>query len=222
MKTMALTLTIMLLSALLGGCSVFGVATKGELEELERRDDAEERALTQRIAALDDRLARIDQNLTTIEQGLDDRIAGLESEAQRLDQDLTASKNQLLEINTALRAEFAQIRGDVQITLTDLQEARRDIEVAASTASRASADSRQALELQYSTLQDERSRLAQRLGRIDEVIASWQSLPPEQVEAVAQNPVVPELSDDPAESDKPAESGEPAESGKIVIKPASN
>lgn len=143
------------LLTVLGGCSVFGVATKSDLDDLASQEAASTRASQQRLEALEDRLVGISDDV----RALDPRLLEMETDVDRIDADIAQAKQRLLDIDVGLRSEVGKIRGDMDW-----------IKQAATLASE---HSNRALKVQYESLLQERDRLGTRLAVLDTLILQW-------------------------------------------------
>ena len=139
----------------LAGCSVFGIATKGDLESrIERQDEDLARRLDAQSAALDNRLAAVSGRLVAMDRELDDAVDDLSDRSRRNEVAVTE-----------VRTRFESIQGQLQLALADLASV-------AAAAERAEAGSRQALRIHRDTLVAERDRLQDRLRELDVQLAA--------------------------------------------------
>ena len=162
-------LRILLLISVLGllsGCSVFGIATRSDLQkqnqELARAIADQERVLDDRMSgvsdqqrSLDDRVSRVSFELETIEKELSTAVTDLDSRSE-----MTAKEV------ADMRVYFELMQGQVQLALADLESV-------AEAASRAETGSRQAVQLHHDSVLAERERLQGRLRDLDARISSW-------------------------------------------------
>jgi len=152
-----LLLPVLLVMGLaLGGCSVFGVATKGNLEDLEEQQRAQYQELGRRVQQVDIVMNDIEADLRGVEN--------------RLTQQVEANQQQ----TAALEKDVEDIVGRFQTALGDLQVIRSDIEFVAGRADRAAIDSRQSLRMHKDVMLKERDHLLQRLEHIDQLMRDWQ------------------------------------------------
>ena len=213
MKHFLVLLICLPLLTALAGCSVFGVATKSDLNDLASQEAASTRASQQRLEALEDRLVGISADV----RALDPRLMEMETDVERIDADIAQAKQQLLDIDVGLRGEVGKIRGEMDW-----------VKQAATIASE---HSNRALKVQYESLLQERDRLGTRLAVLDTLILQWrrdferiQNARPDTVTGVAEvdtsevdnlevdNPeIVPEQPDPAADgSSRPPASTYPA------------
>ena len=152
--------SILLISTLLSGCSVFGIATKGELRDLEESSTATRESLQRQLAQMNSQLdevsKEIGQTLTELQQ-TEAREAKLQD---RLDQ-----------MQTATATMQSQV-GDMQ---TQVAGFHSDLSVISGQASLAQAQSQIALQAYLEQLLDERENLRQRLATLDEQIRSFRA-----------------------------------------------
>ncbi len=141
-----------LLLGFLSGCSIFGIATNGDLEK-QNELMAQEMATMQQ--SVGDQMARVSGQLGAMEEEMYVAMADLE----RLNKDNTV---ELIQIRT----RFETIQGRLQVALIDLENV-------ATSASRAEAGSRQAVQLHQDAQLAERERLQNRLRELDVQISNW-------------------------------------------------
>jgi len=197
MKRLTGFVILMPLMFSLGGCSVFGVATKGDLDKLAQEDAQARQMLVQRIERVNDQLASIAQNLEDIERRMEPRLTDLETNVQQLDQQVASSQQQLLDLELGLRTDLDQVRNDVQVVYDDMQFVRTEMNSVTGDVQMASQRSQQALEAHYYTMIDERERLVAYLATLDEKIEKWhvdlqKAAQPDSVEELGQQALVPE------------------------------
>lgn len=99
---MRFTLPLLVLGIFLSGCSLFGIATKGELRELERTHEAERENLRRVISDIDQQLGDVEQEITAAVANLE--VARQEQESLRLQ--MAGFEGNLDEVSA--RAELAQ------------------------------------------------------------------------------------------------------------------
>ncbi|MCB1181911.1 hypothetical protein KDM41_00605 [bacterium] len=171
MRTILCGMILVLALGALAGCSVFGIATKGELE----RQDAEfTDRLADQSAALDGRLAAVGGRLEAMDRELGAAIADL------------ADENRATAVAVAeVRTRFEGIQGQLQLALADLESV-------AAAAERAEAGSRQAMQVHRDVLQAERARLQDRLRELDYQLAALPGATPPVTVTELPAPLVPE------------------------------
>jgi hypothetical protein len=156
---------------MLGGCSLFGIATKGNLKEF-----SEEQAA--RDEAQQAQLQQMGEQLRTVESGLQASLAALADENRLRDEE-----------QAALKANMQAAQIQVQAVLADLESLVGVVEVAR-------ADSRSAIKMQQDEIYAERERLQQRVVALDALIRSWQDDQPgavsQQTDPVILRSLVPE------------------------------
>jgi hypothetical protein len=188
MKRIAGFSLLPLLLILLGGCSVFGVATKGDLDDIAEQEALARQQMHQRIGALNDKLADIGQDLAEIERRLEPRLTSLETEVQGLDQDVAANQQKILDMELGMRGDLDRVRDDMQVVTGDMQQVRVGMVEVSSQARRASSISEQMFQAEYDEMIEERARLVDQLEDLDARIQNWRL----QIESPVQQPLVPE------------------------------
>jgi septal ring factor EnvC (AmiA/AmiB activator) len=139
-----------------GGCSLFGVATEADLDDLATQEAASTLATQQRLAALEDRMAGIASDL----RALDPRLIEMETGVDSLDTELARAQRRLQAVDVGLRGEVGRIRAEM-----DWVKQAADL---------ASDHSNRALKVQYEALLQERQRLGARVAVLDTLILQWQ------------------------------------------------
>ncbi len=198
---------------LLGGCSVFGVATKGDLSKVAQENADSQRDLQERLQVLSAQLSDISRDLSDIEQRMEPRLTRLETDLQELEQDYETSYKELVDLEMNLKLDLANIRSEVEVMNADVMRVQASMTSISTQAELASSQSEQALQAYYESLVEERQRLLRRLDDLDEKIRNWdaqnlqavratQATPQEStvdpiqtlepIENVDQSPVVPE------------------------------
>jgi archaellum component FlaC len=181
---------------LLGGCSVFGIATKGDLSKLAQANAEAEREMQDQLQVLSTQLADISKDISDLEQRMEPRLTRLETDLENME--------------VGMRADLANIRSDVEIMNADVIRFQSNLSNVSNKADLATYQSEQALQVHYDTLVDERQQLLRRMDVLDERIRNWNArslqtnrmvpqqqlsdipldLPP--LESVDQQPVVAE------------------------------
>lgn len=188
-------LPVLLLS--LGGCSVFGVATKGELEAAIDRE-AELRAATEV------QLAATRQDMAAFEQRLAPRLADLDSSMVRTEREVARTTQQWREVQALMVSDLDSVRARLADMSGDVAAMNRGMTVVRATASSAEQQSREAMRRQYETLQQERDHLLGRLRDLEARLATW----PAQADSLAGG-----LAASPRRG--------AGEDGTVIIRPAS-
>jgi uncharacterized protein involved in exopolysaccharide biosynthesis len=185
-------LPVLLLS--LGGCSVFGVATKGELEAAIDRE-AELRAA---------QLADARQDMAALEQRLAPRLADLDSSMVRTEREVARTTQQWREVQALVVSDLDSVRARLADMSGDVAAMSRGMTVVRATASSAEQQSREAMRRQYETLQQERDHLLGRLRDLEARLATW----PSQADSLAG-----------VQAESPRRGA--GEDGTVIIRPAS-
>ncbi len=191
------TLRILLLISALGllsGCSVFGIATKNDLQ---RQNDQLARALDDQERSLDDRVSGVSDQ----QRSLDGRVSRVAHQLESIEQDLSAAVTDLGNRNEMTAKEVTDMRIHFEIMQGQVQLALADLEIVAESATRAETGSRQAVQLHQDVILAERERLQDRLRDLDARISSWYQplVPTDQLRRTLQPEV--EISSAVAESD---------------------
>lgn len=147
----------------LAGCSVFGIATKGDLSKQNEVTNRELTAMNQTV----------DGRLNSMQQSLDSELAGITGTLQAMEQELNTTIADLDGRSQANADELADMQLHFQMIQGQVQLALADLESVAAAASRAEAESKQAVQLQHDAQLAEREHLRSRLQELDAVISSW-------------------------------------------------
>jgi hypothetical protein len=158
----------------LGGCSVFGIATQDDLDEALRNEAAQRRMMEDRLAALQNRLETVrdeidsfserfgpqitamDAEIDTMAADLDDVYAGMEAASQQWD---TLRSGMIADLDS-LRAEFDGMQQEIVAV-------RSGVDSVTVHAEQAALRSREAIRVHYENLLAERERLTLRLQELD-------------------------------------------------------
>jgi len=188
---------------LLGGCSVFGVATKGDLSKVAQENADSQRDLQERLQVLSSQLADISRDLSDIEQRMEPRLTRLETDLQKLEQDYETSYKELVDLEMGLKLELANIRSDFEVMNADVVRVQASMADVSSRAELASSQSEQALQAYYESLVEERQRLLRRLDDLDAKIRKWN---PESLQAARAPQTAPlESPGDPIQTLQPVQ-----------------
>jgi chromosome segregation ATPase len=188
----------------LGGCSVFGVATKGELEAAIDRE-AELRAATEvQLEQLTAQLADAREDMAALEQRLAPRLADLDSSMVRTEREVARTTQQWREVQALVVSDLDSVRARLADMSGDVAAMNRGMTVVRATASSAEQQSREAMRRQYETLQQERDHLLGRLRDLEARLATW----PAQADSLADG-----LAASPRRG--------AGEDGTVIIRPAS-
>ncbi len=197
---MPTTLRIMLLISALGllsGCSVFGIATKSDLQ---RQNDQLARALDDQERVLDDRVSGVSDQ----QRSLDGRVSRVAHQLVAIEKDLSSAVTDLGHRNEMTAQEVTDMRIHFELMQGQVQTALADLESVAESATRAETGSRQAVQLHQDAVLAERERLQDRLRDLDARISSWYQplVPTDKLRRTLQPEV--EISSAVAESDRGA------------------
>lgn len=197
-------LPVLLLS--LGGCSVFGVATKGELEAAIDREDNLRAAAEVQFEQLAGQLADAREDLSALEQRLAPRLADLDSSMVRTERDVAQTTQQWREVQALVVSDLDSVRTRLADMSGEVAAMNRGVTAVRATASSAAQQSREAMRRQYETLQQERDHLLGRLHDLEAQLATW----PSQADS---------LTGGLAESTRYGTGGT-SEAGTVIIRPA--
>ena len=199
--------------AILSGCSVFGVATRADLDEVRRTSMEEKKQLNEQNRMLQARVERLGSTLASTERTL----AQAESSVRRLEQTASVQRqemrleagnlqNRLLaleeQLNVAgtlsdsLREDLSLTRRAAEAASSEALIVRHSLDGVAEHAQLAHSRSETLLRAWLQMLREERQRLGNRLAMLDASLAQWES---EAVEIVplSQPPLeVQEIVDD--------------------------
>ena len=175
MRRITSFILIPILTILVGGCSVFGIATKGELEAAMERE-----AQAQRV--METRLASVAEQIDAFESSLRPRLARIDSTSQKNAAEMalinarwSGVRDQLRANVDSLRASHGRVIDEVTWLRNDLDLARDDLTRVGARTEIARTRSQQALQIHHDTIMRERERLEARLleldGRLDELSA---------------------------------------------------
>ncbi len=157
-KTLRYLLPILLLG-FLSGCSVFGIATKGDLN---RQNEELSQNLAAQQAATNDQMDQSAEQLANVAGRLEAMNAETNTAMAEMDSRHQATASELAD----MRIHFEMIQGQLQLALADLESV-------ADVATRAEAGSRQAVQMHQDATRAERERLRERLQDLDNQISSW-------------------------------------------------
>ncbi len=146
---------LVILLAALSGCSVFGIATKGELEAAMQQEAVHQRELEARLASLDQ------------------DIEASREEMAALDRRMADATSQWAAMQAALVSHFDSLRTEFVTLDRDLDLVSQGVTTASAQAAQAQLDSRKAMRIQYETLLDDRDRLMRQLESLDMRLEAW-------------------------------------------------
>jgi chromosome segregation ATPase len=196
-----------------GGCSVFGIATKDELDEAMRREAASQRILEDRMAALENRIASAREALEALDARIAPQIAEMNTEMNRLTQDVNFATEQWEAMRLGLVDDIATLRGEFDLVEAEVLGVREGIDLATSQAQLANNQSQEALQVHYDNLLAERARLQGRLAELEERLQAWDE--ERAAQAAAPDQIILEPAGAAAADPTPVET---EEAGKIEIR----
>ncbi|MBD3222969.1 hypothetical protein GF314_17200 [bacterium] len=174
MRRITSVILIPILTILVGGCSVFGIATKGELEAAMDREARAQRVLEDRLAELDGRLASVADQIDDFESNLRPRLARIDSTARKNAAEMalisarwSGVRDELRANVDSLRASHGRVIDEVTWLRNDLDLARDDLTRVGARTEVARTRSQQALQIHHDSIMRERARLEARLYELD-------------------------------------------------------
>ncbi len=169
----------LLLLGFLGGCSVFGIATKGELQQ---QNEAMNQSLADQQKATSDRMARVSRSV-------DERVAEVSGQLEAIELELLAAMATLDSRSEETANDVADIQVHFEIIQGQVQLALADLASVAEAASRAEAGSQQAVRLHKDATLAERERLQERLFELETRITAWtvETVPGDQLQRRLQS-----------------------------------
>ena len=159
------TILVILTIASLGvltGCSVLGIATKGELEAAMQQEAVEMHDLELRLAALDEQLTAARSEIAAV----DSALAGNTERVNAATRQWTALQATMVSHLDSLQTSFAVVERDIVAM-------RAGMTLATATAVQAQANSQRAMQTHFENLTQERDRLQQRLLELDQSLEAW-------------------------------------------------
>lgn len=167
MKSLSKGVGPLLLAAALSGCSLFGVATKSDLERHGEAEEARRQELQTLLTRVRTDLGAVDAELDGVRAELQSARADWGATDQRvlaLDRDLAEVSGQWLELDAAVRS----VHADVDSVLAGVEGVQADLGFVRGTAEMASARSEVTLRTYYRALVREREQILQRLQAVEE------------------------------------------------------
>jgi len=166
---------ILLLAALaaLSGCSVFGIATKGELETAIQQEAVQQRELEASLADLSEELEASRADLAALDRRLRPRLASLDSALAENTEQVAAATRQWNAMQAALVLHLDSLSTEYRLLGRDVAVVREGITTVGAQAAKARVASRQAMQIHYETLIEERDRLLEQLEALDQRLQTW-------------------------------------------------
>jgi len=152
-----------LMLGFLAGCSVFGIATKGDLQK-------QNEAMTQSMA---DQQQSTNDRMSQVSRSVDDRVASVSGQLEAIEKELYVAMADLDSRNESTASDVADMQIHFEIIQGQVQLALADLESVAAAASRAEAGSQQAVRLHQDAALAERERLQNRLRELEARISTW-------------------------------------------------
>lgn len=196
MLRIVLTILSLIAFLLLSGCSVLGVASKGELEAAMSRQAANQQVMDARLADLGEDLARFEDRLDPRLARVDSTLARTSSELALVQARWQEVREQLIADVDSLRASQARVVEEVDWMRADLDLARTDLTTTRASATQAQVRSRQALQVHFDTLVRQRDQLEAQLLELDTWLAELAAIGADSTTTVEleSNAPVPEAS----------------------------
>ncbi len=163
MRTALRYMLAMLLLGSLSGCSVFGIATKGDMQ---KQNEGMTRALA-------DQQQSVDNSVADMQQSVDNSLARVSGQLLAIETELNSALAEMDSRNEATATELADMRIHFEIIQGQVQLALADLESVSAAASRAEAGSQQAVQLHQDAVLAERERLQARLRELEATISTW-------------------------------------------------
>jgi chromosome segregation ATPase len=194
MNRLALLIPITLLLGALAGCSVFGIATRSDLEEAIRQEDADQRELAGRITDVNEQVEAARRELAAVDARLRPRLASLDSAVAANDERVAAATRQWTAMQAAMVTHLDSLQTEVILVSRDMDLVRQGMDLAAAQAAVAHRNSRQAMQVHYEVLNAERLRLQERLLELDQRLGEW----PADQDSLVSGAVPAAAADEPA------------------------
>jgi chromosome segregation ATPase len=183
LRILLISVVLIPLIIALGGCSVFGVATKNELEAAMSQQSVAQRETEARVTELTERLGEARDAVREVEKRLEPRLTALDSAMARTEQTVDRATQQWQSVQALLaadldsvRAELAGISGEVAAMQRGVDAMRQGMTSVRAQATSAQVRSREALRQQYEDLERERALLLGQLQDLEARLAAWPAL----------------------------------------------
>jgi len=169
--------TILILMSLiaLSGCSVFGIATKTELEAAISEENEDQRALAERIDTLNANLSAARRELADLDDRLRPRLAAMDSalaENEAMVKETTAQWNAM---QVAMIANLDTIRAEVAVMEQSMGSMREGMLLVTGQAAAAHSRSEDAMQAHYDSMLLERNHLQTKLMELEQRLQTWQA-----------------------------------------------
>jgi len=152
-------LTIVLIT----GCSVFGVATRNDLDAALLREQAARQQTDARLETLGQRLQLVAADLDDLDRRLRPRLASLDSALIRTSAEVALVTERWDELRDDLTADLDSLSAGYGAVLVEVDVVRGDLDELGGEARSAQDRSRQAMRIHHDTLLSEHERLQRRL-----------------------------------------------------------
>lgn len=149
------------------GCSVFGVATRNELDAALLQERAERQQTDARLEALGQRLELVADQLEDLDRRLRPRLASLDSALIRTAAEVAMVTERWDALRTELTSDLDSLNAGYDAVLVDLAAIQNDLGVASVSARDARSRSERALQLHRDAISWERDRLQRRLHDLE-------------------------------------------------------
>jgi len=179
--TILILMTLIVLSVALSGCSVFGIATKTELEAAISEENEDQRALAERIDTLNGNLSAARRELADLDNRLRPRLAAMDSALAQNDAMVKETKAQWDAMQASMMANLDTIRAEVAVMDQSMGSMREGMVLVTGQAALAHSRSEDAMQAHYDSMLLERNHLQTKLMELEHRLQTWQA------EADAQN-----------------------------------
>jgi len=157
----------------LTGCSLLGIATKGELEAAIQQEGVEMHDLELRIAALDEQVTVARSELSAVDRRLQPRLAALDSALASNTERVSAATRHWTALQAAMVSHLDSLKTEFALVERDIIVMRTGMTLATAQAALAQANSRRAMQTHFENLTQERDRLQQRLLELNQSLEAW-------------------------------------------------
>ena len=157
----------------LTGCSVLGIATKGDLEAAMQQEAVEMHEVELRLAALDEQLTVARSEISAVDRRLQPRLAALDSALAGNTERLSAATRHWTALQAVMVVHLDSLQTEFALVERDIMAMRAGMTLATAQAVQANANSQRAMQTHFDNLTRERDRLQQRLLELDQSLEAW-------------------------------------------------
>jgi len=158
---------------LLSGCSLFGVATKGEVNEISQKQASQQESIRRDVSAMRGQIDEISADLDALEPRMtmaESNVEAIAAMANDLNRSMSRMSMQIAQANEQL----ASMQGGWTAVLAEVDSFENGLGTVSDRADVAHANSLRAIEAYFKDLQHERQRLSTQLERLDQQLAVWE------------------------------------------------